>query len=213
MATWLPTLYREDPDDGWNLQFPAVRRAIRQLEAVGGRVSTNPIWLDLPFGYRWKPPIETLSVVYAQYCERVSDADLRCISAFGRVNCLTVRGTPITGELLGFMRTPRRVSMLDLGQSSFDDDHARELLRFDRVEHLFLDRTRITDAAVEAILRLPALDGLWINHCRIGEASIRRLASHQRLRILHASPDQISASEALRLQRESNDRFEVAIGN
>ena len=211
MATWLPTLHRED--DGWNLQFPAVRRAIRQLESVGAHVSTKPLRLHLPFGYRWQLPIEEIHAVNAQYCEGVSDADVECISAFSKIDCLALRGTLVRGDVLHCVRQPRRIYMLDLGQSQFDDEHAENLLRFEHLQCLFLDRTRITDAAIDTILRLPWLDDLWINHCPIGVESIRRLAAHPRLSILHASPNQISAAEALRLQRESIDRFHVHVGD
>lgn len=208
MATWLPTLHRED--EGWHLQLPAVRRAIQQLRAIGGHASTRPVWLNLPFG-TYQLPFEVLHAVTVQYYEQVSDPDLECISAFSRIDCLRLRGTPITGDVLRFVRHPRRMWMLDLAQSNFDDEHAEELLRFERVQHVFLDSTRISDAAVETLLRLPMLDSLAINHCQIGPESIRRLASHPRLTYLHASPDQIQAPDALQLQRKSNDRLRVQV--
>jgi serine/threonine protein kinase len=97
----------------------------------------------------------------------------------------------LTGHFLQTLN-PEQLNLLNLSQTSFNDQAAAALVRFKKLNVLKLAGTRITDVALTGIGELPVLEQLNLSSTGITDRGLPALSNLKKLDQLNLSDTQVS---------------------
>ena len=100
---------------------------------------------------------------------------------------LDLSGTEITAGVRELLTHLKLLTVLDLRQSTFDDNDAVALAQLDQLTSLRLSHTRITDECFQHLSDLSQLTSLEIAGCKITGGKLNQLKSSSELRYLDLS--------------------------
>lgn len=178
-------------------------RLVKDVERLGGYVE----FLPRPWPFAPREHVVNLS-----FCDVVDDDIFQLrLGELGSTGALMLRGTQVRGEFLKGASLPW-LRILDVGETLFCDSYAAELRNLDRLTHLFVDGTLITDAGMAVLPSLKSLEMVALDRLagRITLCEVRKLVEMPSMRWICVPESIVPSSDALRLS-SANDLLTITL--
>lgn len=151
--------------------------AIRSLEAVGGKVGTNPIgpaWLRRRLGDECMSRFEDALVV-SLWDKRVTDGDLVHLRTLNTFLQISLDNSSITDAGLLHLQGLPRLELLSLENTCVGDRGVEYLAGIPNLCHLYLGGTAVTDESLRLLTRVRWLQSVSLDGTRITDAGLAHL--------------------------------------
>lgn len=167
------------------LTYYQEQRARSMVKALGGRLETEPIcpeWLRDLFGND-VPIFKRIVGVNLVGAEGVTNANLQLLGGLSHLGFLGLRRSDVNDEALTALEYLPPLEALVLADTAVGgDDGMKQVIKLNRLTHLDLQGSRITDRGLRDLASLPRLKDVSLGYSRITDDGIKHLQRFPSLR-------------------------------
>jgi hypothetical protein len=177
--------------------------AIREIERLGGTVSTEPRgpeWLRGQFGEEGLQPFDRVDSVDLENTS-ANDAALDYVGSLTEVRDLALFDTYVTDAGLARLKGLTRLEYLSLCNTQISDAGLAHLGSLSSICWLHLSSTQVTDAGLVHLKGLTGLNALSLDHTDISDARVRSLKGLRRLQLLRVQDTRLTEAGIADLRR------------
>ncbi len=165
-------------------------RFIQRIEALGGRIETNPGWIrkNIPYVQRVRPKwpnyydplrsLESIQSVALFSSPDFAERDWVALSRLNRLESLAFIGMKLTDANLVHLQNLSNLKTLTImGNTEITDAGLVHLSELSQLEDLHLERTKLTDEGLIHLEEIKTLKRLFLIDDSISNKGLRRLQS------------------------------------
>jgi len=190
---------------GLHIGLPIYRQqvAIRDIERLGGEVTTNPggpKWLRQWVGSELMKPLDRAHGVYLD-SRLATDAMLREASWLTGLSGLTLSNTQVTDTGMIHVKRMKNMHVLIVHNARVSDAGLVHLKDLPKLRGLGLSGTNVTDAGMAHLNGLTKLERLSLDNTQVTDAGLVQLKGHSTLKWLGVKDTHVTSAGCDDLKR------------
>ena len=161
------------------MRFQEQARAVREIERLGGSVSTTPRgnrFLRYVIGPDIYFDVDVVDVELRTDICAPAPQMVGCLARLFTLKSLWAEGYPLCDEDVFRLRGLTNLRLLELDRTNVTDECLKHLGAMANLEYLLLNKTRVTDQGLRNLPELPALKTLQLGFTGVTGAGILCLA-------------------------------------